>query len=94
MLDEKRITYQEAGISNEEIHYFIKENIDLALNGRDPRDLTDLVSIIQMINADLFSTYLVDKRIGNDNIWEQRLHAQVYADIVLRGLYDFIEVSI
>ena len=86
-------TYSEAGISNEEIHTFIKENIDLALNGRDPRDLTDLVSIIQMINADLFSTYLVDKKIGND-IREQRLHAQVYADIVLRGLYDFIEVSI
>ena len=88
------ITYKEAGISNEDILTFIKENIDLALNGRDPRDLTDLVAIIQMINADLFSTYLVDKRIGNDDIREQRLHAQVYADIVLRGLYDYIEVSI
>ena len=93
MLDAK-MNYQEAGISNEEIHKFIKENIDLALNGRDPRELTDLISIIQMINADLFSTYLVNKRIGNDDIREQRLHAQVYADIVLRGLYDFIEVSI
>ena len=88
------ITYKEAGISYEEIHTFIKENIDLALNGRDPRDLTDLVAIIQMINADLFSTYLVDKRIGNDDIREQRLHAQVYSDIVLRGLYDYIEVCI
>ena len=81
-------------ISNEEIRNFIKENIELALNGRDPSDLTDLVSIIQMINADLFSAYLIDKHISGDDIREKRLYAQVYADIVLRGLYDFIEVRV
>ena len=87
-------TYSEGSISNETIHNFIKENIELALNGRDPSDLTDLVSIMQMINADLFSAYLINKHIDGDNIREQRLHAQVYADIVLRGLYDFIEVRV
>lgn len=87
-------TYSEGSISNEKIHEFIKENIELALNDRDPSNLTDLVSIMQVINADLFSIYLIDKDIAYDDIREKRLFAQVYADIVLRGLYDFIEVNV
>ena len=81
-------------ITEVEARSFLNDNYSMAMLGRNPLDLKDLFKIIQYQNASLFTQYLIDKGISTDEVREQKLMAQVYADIVLRGLFDFIEVNV
>lgn len=57
-------------------------------------DENDFHEVVNNINATLFSIYMVQKGIDGECDKEQKLHAQCFADQILRGLFDYIDTDV
>lgn len=62
--------------------------------GKDLSDENEFHEIVNIINATLFSIYMVQKGIDEECDKEQKLHAQCFTDQILRGLFDFIDTDV
>ncbi len=62
--------------------------------GKDLSDENEFHEIVNIINATLFSIYMVQKGVDNKCDKYQKLYAQTFSNQILRGLFDFIDTDV
>lgn len=77
---------------NERYHHLLNEGY-LLVSSKDFTDQTKFAHAIGIINATLFSIYLVEKGVEIEDKNEAKLLAQAFTHQILRDLFDFIEVE-
>lgn len=62
--------------------------------GRYLTDEDDFREVVDLINATLFTIYMMQKGIDGESDKEQKLYAQSFSNQILRGLFDFIDTDV
>lgn len=61
--------------------------------GHDLTDEDDFHAVVDVINATLFSIYMLHKGVDTKCDKAQKLYAQTFSNQILRGLFDFIDMD-
>lgn len=62
--------------------------------GKNLADENVFHEVANIINATLFSIYMMQKGIDSESDKEQKIYAQTFSNQILRGLFDFIDTDV